>query len=128
MAQVVAAAAGGAGAARPLGGPPGTESLRPAARLPFGPRERWTGSVASRGRRDSPVASVISRAPRPDTEVLPVSPDDDAVLKVAACSYLLDWHLSWSLAGELRWILPFGAGVRFCCGLRLLSGTKLAFP
>ncbi|XP_047057073.1 plastidial pyruvate kinase 2 [Lolium rigidum] len=81
MAQVVAAAAGGAGAARPLGGAPGTDTLRPAARLPFGPRERWSGSVASRGRRDSPVASVISRAPRPDTDVLPVSPDDDAVLK-----------------------------------------------
>ena len=83
MAQVVAAAAaGGAGAARPLGGASGTDSLRPAGRLPFA-RERWTGSVASRGRRDSPVASVISRAPRADTEVLPVSPDDDAVLKVA---------------------------------------------
>uniref|UniRef100_A0A8R7PUD6 Pyruvate kinase n=2 Tax=Triticinae TaxID=1648030 RepID=A0A8R7PUD6_TRIUA len=79
MAQVVAAA-GAAGAARPLGGASGADSLRPVARLPFGPRdlrERWSGSVASRGRREHPVASVISA----DAEVLPVSPDDDAVVK-----------------------------------------------
>ncbi|XBI28068.1 hypothetical protein VPH35_052381 [Triticum aestivum] len=79
MAQVVAAA-GAAGAARPLGGASGADSLRPVARLPFGPRdvrERWSGSVASRGRREYPVASVISA----DAEVLPVSPDDNAVFK-----------------------------------------------
>ncbi|XBI18399.1 hypothetical protein VPH35_060192 [Triticum aestivum] len=79
MAQVVAAA-GAAGAARPLGGASGADSLRPVARLPFGPRdarERWSGSVASRGRREHPVASVISA----DAEVMPVSADDDAVVK-----------------------------------------------
>lgn len=79
MAQLVAAA-GAAGAARPLGGASGADSLRPVARLPFGPRdarERWSGSVASRGRRQYPVAPVVSA----DAEVLPVSPDDDAVVK-----------------------------------------------
>lgn len=91
MAQVVAAA-GCAAAARPLGGGSGADSLRPAARLPFGvcqARERWSGAVAARGRRESPVVSVISRAPSADAEVLPVSPDDDAAVKVAPPSSYL---------------------------------------
>jgi hypothetical protein len=44
-------------------------------------RGRWNG--AARSRRESQVASVIGRAPRADAEVLPVTPDDDAVVKVA---------------------------------------------
>ncbi|ONM39620.1 Pyruvate kinase [Zea mays] len=78
-AQVVAAA--GTPVARPLGGGSGADALRPAARMP---RERRTGAVAARGRRESQVVSVISRAPRPDAGVLPVSPDDDAAVKEEA--------------------------------------------
>lgn len=74
-------AAAGAAAARPLGGGSGTDALRSAARMP---RERWSGAVAARGRRESHVASVISRAPRTEAEVLPVSPDDDAAVKEEA--------------------------------------------
>lgn len=66
--------------ARLLGGGSGADALRPTARMP---RERRTGAVAARGRRESQVVSVISRAPRPDAGVLPVSPDDDAAVKVA---------------------------------------------
>jgi len=74
-------AAAGTPVARPLGGGSGADALRPAARMP---RERRTGAVAARGRRESQVVSVISRAPRPDAGVLPVSPDDDAAVKEEA--------------------------------------------
>ena len=78
-AQVVAAA--GTAVARPLGDGSGANAVpRAGARMP---RERWGGAVAARGRRESQVVSVISRTPRPEAEVLPVSPDDDAAVKVA---------------------------------------------
>ncbi|TVU35665.1 hypothetical protein EJB05_17566 [Eragrostis curvula] len=86
MAQLVAAA-GTAAAARSLGGGSGADMLRPAAArlqpLAAGAaRVAWSGAV--RGRRESQVASVISRAPRPDAEVLPVTPDDDLSVKEEA--------------------------------------------
>ncbi|XP_062217073.1 pyruvate kinase isozyme G, chloroplastic-like [Phragmites australis] len=89
MAQVVVAAAGtAAAAARPLCGVSGADALRPAAaRLPSAVgagTERWSGAVAARDRRESQVVSVISHAPGADTEVLPVSPDDDAAVKEEA--------------------------------------------
>uniref|UniRef100_A0A0E0JLZ6 Pyruvate kinase n=1 Tax=Oryza punctata TaxID=4537 RepID=A0A0E0JLZ6_ORYPU len=86
MAQVVVASGTAAAAAsavgRPLGG--GGSGDRPAARLSFAPR--WGGGSAgvARGRRESAVTSVISRAPRLDAEVLPVSADDDADVKEEA--------------------------------------------
>ncbi|XP_015688135.2 plastidial pyruvate kinase 2 [Oryza brachyantha] len=85
MARVVAAAGAAAAAAagRPLGGS-GSVDRPAAARLSFAPRdaarERW-GGAAARGRRESAVTSVISRAPRLDAEVVPVSADDDADVK-----------------------------------------------
>ncbi|EEC71813.1 hypothetical protein OsI_04452 [Oryza sativa Indica Group] len=85
MAQVVAAAGTAAAVAavgRPLvGGGSGADALRPAVRLSFAPR--WCGGSAgaARARRESAVTSVISRAPRLDAEVLPVSADDDADVK-----------------------------------------------
>ncbi|KAG8055975.1 hypothetical protein GUJ93_ZPchr0001g32790 [Zizania palustris] len=85
MARLAAATAA---AARPLGGGgSGADALRPAGRLSFAPRdarERWGGGSAAaavRGRRQSTVASVVSRAPRLDAEVLPVSADDDVDVK-----------------------------------------------
>ncbi|KAL5227849.1 hypothetical protein ABZP36_016114 [Zizania latifolia] len=85
MARLAAATAA---AARPLGGGgSGADALRPAGRLSFAPRdarERWWGggsAAAVRGRRESTVASVVSRAPRLDAEVLPVSADDDVDVK-----------------------------------------------
>ncbi|XP_066312249.1 pyruvate kinase isozyme G, chloroplastic-like [Miscanthus floridulus] len=79
-AQVVAAA--GTAVARPLRDGSGANAVpRAGARMP---RERWGGAVAARGRRESQVVSVISRASRPEAEVLPVSPDDDAAVKEEA--------------------------------------------
>lgn len=101
MAQVVAAAGTAAAVAavgRPLGGGgSGADALRPAARLSFAPR--WCGGSAgaARARRESAVTSVISRAPRLDAEVLPVSADDDAdvkVLSISLSSYSFDWYLA----------------------------------
>lgn len=74
-------AAAGTAVARPLGGGSGPDAPRGGARMT---RERWSGAaVAARGRRESQLVSVISRAPRTEAEVLPVSPDDDAAVKVA---------------------------------------------
>jgi hypothetical protein len=75
MTQLVAAAA------RPLGGGSAAEALRSAA-ASLQPLARASWSRAARGRRESQVASVISRAPRAESEVLPVTPDDDAAVKV----------------------------------------------
>ena len=82
-AQVVAAA--GTAVARPLGGGSGLDAAPRGGGVARMPRERWGGAVAARGRRDreSQVVSVISCAPRSQAEVLPVSPDDDAAVKVA---------------------------------------------
>ncbi|GJN18172.1 hypothetical protein PR202_gb05306 [Eleusine coracana subsp. coracana] len=78
MAQLVAAA-GTAATARPLVGGSGADAHRPAAARLQPLAVAWSGAV--RGRRESQVTSVISRAPRLDAEVLPVTPDDDATVK-----------------------------------------------
>jgi len=84
----VAGASGAAAAARLLGGGSGADGLRPSPRLQLARAcaswERWGGAAAARARRGSQAVSVISRAPRAESKVLPVSPDDDAAVKEEA--------------------------------------------
>lgn len=113
-AQVVAASGTAAAAAtRALGGGSGADGLRPSPRLQLGTcasRERWGGgAVAARARRNSQVVSVISRAPRADPEVLPVSPDDDAAVKVAR--HLLFLVLVVQLRHARAYLVGFGMGM-----------------
>lgn len=123
MAAQVVAAAGAAAAARPLGGGSGADGLRPSSRLQLGTcasRERWSGAAATRCRRDTQVVSVISRAPRTEAEVLPVSPDDDAAVKVAPpssssyrlidlydCAALAEWRGTGQVSSYCR-VVPIG--------------------
>ncbi|CAO2204250.1 unnamed protein product [Urochloa humidicola] len=109
-AQVVAASGAAAAAARPLAGGSGADGLRPSPRLlqlgACASRERWGGAVAARARRESQVVSVISRAPRTEADVLPVSPDDDAAVKEEANFQHLKAIQQLSTAANGVWSKP----------------------